>query len=133
MKNNFKLFLILDYVVRFWMGYILISNSVVGLITPLEDLHLPPHIHQIIQGMWDTGFMMHLVKATELIVGLMLIFNIFLPLALIAIVPIVINIYGIHVFLFHAYFTDGLYMLLVCLFLSYRHKKIFEPLFNMRS
>lgn len=118
----------LELALRIWMAFILISNAGVGILKPLEDLGLPPHIYQIIKGMWDTGFMMHLVKATELITGLMLLFNFFVPLALIALIPVVINIYGIHIFLFDSYFTKGLSMLIICGFLLYRHQSKFRPL-----
>ena len=118
----------LELALRIWMAYILISNAGVGLIKPLEELGLEPHIYQIIKGMWDTGFMMHLVKATELITGLMLLFNIFVPLALMAFIPVAINIYGMHVFMFDSYLTKGLTMLLICGFLVYRHRVKFKPL-----
>jgi putative oxidoreductase len=114
--------------VRLWMGYVLISNSMVGLVTPLKDLGLPDHIYSILQGMWDTGFMMHAVKAIELIGGLMLVFNFFVPLALIALLPVVFNIYGVHIFLFDSYITKGLYMTLICGFLVYRHREVYKPL-----
>ena len=118
----------LELGLRLWMGYVLIKNSGVGTIKPLAELGLPPHIHQILQGMWDTGFMMHLVKITELLTGLMLVFNLFVPLALIALIPVVMNIYGVHVFLFHSFFTQGLTMLIICGFLVYRHRVKYKPL-----
>lgn len=127
LKNYSKLDF-LELALRLWMGYVLITNAGVGITTPLEDLGMPPHIYQIIKGMWDTGFMMHLVKATELVGGLMLIFNFYVPLALIALIPVVINIYGMHVFLFGGIITQGLYMLLICTFLVFRHRERFLPL-----
>lgn len=120
----------LELVLRIWMASILISNAGVGLIKPLEELGLEPHIYQIIKGMWDTGFMMHLVKATEFITGLMLLFNIFVPLALMALIPVVINIYGMHVFMFDSYLTNGLTMLHICGFLVYQHRVKFKPLLS---
>ena len=117
---------------RLSLAFILISNSGVGLITPLKDLGLPPHIYQIIDGMWKTGFMMHLVKFIELITGLMFFFNFYVPLAVLALLPVVVNIYGIHIFLFHSFLTNGLYMLLICLFLIFRHKKKFLPLLQRK-
>ena len=120
----------LELGLRVWMAYILITNAGVGTIKPLGDLGLPPHIYQIIKGMWDTGFMMHLVKITELLTGIMLLFNLFVPLALIALIPVVINIYGMHVFLFDSYLTKGLSILIICGFLVYRNRVKFKPLLN---
>ena len=115
---------------RLGMGYILITNAGVGTIKPIADLGLPPNIYQIIKGMWDTGFMMHLVKMTELLTGVMLLFNLFVPLALIALIPVVINIYGMHVFLCDSYLTIGLSMMIICGVLVYRHRVKFRPMLN---
>ena len=112
----------IEMTLRVWIAYILISNSGIGIITPLEDLGMPPHIYEIINGMWKTGFMMHMVKAVELVTGIMILFNFYVPIALIALIPVVVNIYGIHIFLFESYLTNGLYMLLICGFLVFRHR-----------
>lgn len=118
-----------EIVSRVWIAYILVTNSVVGFLTPLESLGLPPHIFQILDGMWKTGFMMHMVKAVELISGLMILFNFYVPLALLGLIPVVINIYGLHIFLFHRIFTDGLTMLLICGFLVFQHQDKYRALF----
>ncbi len=121
-----------EIILRLWMGYTLISNSGVGIIIPLEDLGLPDHIFQIINGMWDTGFMMHLVKGVELVSGIMIVFNFYVPIALIGLIPVVVNIFGMHIFLFNSFFGNGLYMLLICMFLVFRHKEKFIPLFTRK-
>lgn len=126
--EKYSLIDIVDFSLRGWIGYVLISNSGVGTITPLEELGMPAHIYNIMKGMWDTGFMMHLVKLVELIGGIFLILNLFIPLVLIAVIPVVVNIYGVHIFLFDSYITKGLYMLLICGFLVFRHRKVFLPL-----
>jgi hypothetical protein len=76
-----------EILLRIWIAYILVTNSGVGFITPLEKLGLPPHIFQILDGMWKTGFMMHMVKAVELTSGLMILFNFYVPVALLALIP----------------------------------------------
>jgi putative oxidoreductase len=117
-----------EILLRIWIAYILVTNSGVGFITPLEKLGLPPHIFQILDGMWKTGFMMHMVKAVELTSGLMILFNFYVPVALLALIPVVINIYGIHIFLFHSIITDGLSMLLICGFLVFRHREKYRAI-----
>jgi hypothetical protein len=121
-----------ELALRLWLSYVLISNSGVGIITKIEDLGMPEHIYIIIKGMWDTGFMMHLVKGIELVAGLMLAFNIFVPLALVMLVPVVVNIYGIHIFLFGSFLTQGLAMLLICGVLIYNKRNSFTPLLKMK-
>jgi putative oxidoreductase len=117
-----------EWLLRGWMAYILISNSGVGIWIPLESLGMPEPIYKIIKSMWDTGFMMHSVKAVELICGLALLFNFYVPIALLFLGPVVFNIYGMHIFLFNSYITNGLYMVLICGFLLFRHREKFRSL-----
>lgn len=131
--NRFSIISLIEGGLRAWVAYILISNSGVGIVMPLEELGMPDGIYNIIKGMWDTGFMMHLVKLTEFVAGLCLLFNIFVPLALVALFPVLVNIYGIHIFLFDSFFTNGLFMLLVCALLAYRHRTVYKPLFKIKQ
>lgn len=126
--NTFTPLKSFELLLRLYLAYILISNSYIGFLTDLKDLGMPEHIYNIINGMWETGFMMHLVKLTELVTGIMILFNFFVPLALIALIPVVVNIYGIHIFLFDSYLTKGLAMLCICLFLVYQHREKYKPL-----
>jgi len=118
---------LMEWGLRLWMGYIMVTNSRVGILAPLESLGMPDHIYQIFKGMWDTGFMMHSVKFVELIGGLMLIFNFRIPLAILFLAPVVFNIYGMHVFVFNKVISNGLYMSLILAFLTFRHKNYFLP------
>ena len=74
--------------------------------------------------------MMHAVKAIELIGGICLILNFRVPLILIALIPILLNIYGVHIFLFDSYLTKGLGMLVVAGYLVYKHREKYKPLFK---
>jgi len=123
---------LIEWGLRLWMGYIMVTNSRVGVLIPLESLGMPDHIYQIFKGMWDTGFMMHSVKLIELIGGLMLIFNFRVPLAILLLSPVIFNIYGMHVFVFNKVISNGLYMVLILAFLSYRHKAYFLPFFKKK-
>ena len=50
-------------------------------------------------GMMATGYLFPLIKMTEIVCGLCLLINRFVPLALVVLAPIVINIAGVHFFL----------------------------------
>jgi uncharacterized membrane protein YphA (DoxX/SURF4 family) len=128
MMKNGKALNALELALRLWMGYVLVSNSGIGLLTPLEDLGLPDQPYRILRAMWDTGFLMHLAKGLELVCGAMIALNFRTPLALILVMPVLVNIYGFHLFLFHGVFTKGLGMLLVWGFLAYRRREVFLPL-----
>lgn len=121
-----------DTVLRVALGLFLIQNSVIGILTPLESLGLPPDIHAFINGLWNTGYLMHLVKLIELLCGLSLITNLFVPLFLIAFVPVLVNIYCIHIFLFDSYVTSGLKMSLVVGYLLWKDRHVLKPFFVPR-
>lgn len=120
----------LEFMARLWVGYILISNSAVGTYTPLDSLGIPEPNYSILKAMWDTGFMMHAVKLIELIGGICLIINFRVPLVLVALIPVLLNIYGVHVFMFDSYITKGLGMLVVAGYLVFKHREKYIPLFE---
>ena len=113
---------------RWWMAYVLISNAGVGTLIPLESLGMPDEILLIFQSLWKTNFIMHAAKLVELFGGIALIFNFRMPLVLLALFPVTLNIYGIHIFLFGNAFSKGLGMLCVCLCLVYKHRAKYKPL-----
>ena len=125
--NGFDL---IEWGLRLWMGYIMVTNSRVGTLIPLESLGMPDHVYQIFKGMWDTGFMMHSVKLIELLGGVMLIFNFRTPLAILLLSPVIFNIYGMHIFVFNKVLSNGLYMVLILAFLVCRHRAYFLPFFK---
>ena len=80
-----------------------------------------------------TGYMMPLIKGTELLVGALLLANCFVPLALALIAPVIVNIIAYHVFLA----PDGMVLTLVILalevYLAWAYRKAFRPMLAMRA
>lgn len=128
--RDYSIIYSLEFLARLWVGYILISNSTVGTFIPLESLGIPEPNFSILKAMWDTGFMMHAVKLIELFGGILLILNFRVPLVLIALIPVLLNIYGVHIFMFNSYFTKGLGMLIITGYLVYKHREKYTPLFK---
>ncbi len=130
-KNVFEDLKVVDVVellARLWLGYILITNSRIGVTVPLESLGMGQEMLGIFKSLWKTNFLMHSAKLVELLGGISLVLNFKVPLALLAIVPVVFNIYGIHIFLFGNPFGKGLIMFGICLFLVYRHRQLYLPI-----
>ena len=80
-----------------------------------------------------TGYMFPLIKGTEVVSGLFLLSNRYVPLALALLAPIVINIVGFHAFLA----PEGLVLPLIVLglevFLAYSFKNAYAPMLRARS
>jgi hypothetical protein len=81
-------------------------------------------------ALFGTGYMFPLIKGTELLVGLLLVTNLFVPLALVLIAPVLVNIVAFHVFLM----PDGTGIALVFvafeLYLAWHHRRAYRALFT---
>lgn len=79
-----------------------------------------------------SGYMFPLIKGTEVLVGLALLANRFVPLALVVLAPISINI-----LLFHTFLAPSLGLPLVILaaqlFLAWVHRSAYGPVLQARS
>ena len=51
------------------------------------------------KGMMATGYFFYLLKGTEIVCGLLLLSGRFVPLALVALAPVILNIFLVHTFL----------------------------------
>lgn len=91
--------------VRLLLGVDLVINGLnwwVKLVTPypsIADFANKPPPPDFVGAMIASGFLFHIVKAIELVAGVALLANRFVPLALIASLPISINIFLVDVFL----------------------------------
>lgn len=79
-----------------------------------------------------TGYMMQLIMGTQLIAGILLVVNRFVPLALALLAPIVVNIIAFHIFLVPSGFPPALVMLAVEIYLAWRYRNAYRPMLAMR-
>lgn len=96
---------------------------------------MPMHIYTgeaaiFIDSLSDTGYILKVVGAFEVLIGLLLIFNKWVPFALLLLAPITVNIVLFHLFLD----SPGLILALIVLALNgvliYKHWKVYRPLFH---
>ena len=80
-----------------------------------------------------SGYMMPLVMGTQLLVGILLLLNRFVPLALVLIAPILVGILGFHIFLAPATIAPGLVLLILELYLAWVYRDAFRPLFRAKT
>lgn len=76
----------------------------------------------------NSGYLLQLVKGTEVVGGALLLCNRFVPLALTLLAPVVVNIAAFHIFLA----ADGLALALVIvaleLLLAWSYRAAFQPM-----
>jgi hypothetical protein len=70
---------------------------------------------------------------TQLIVGLLLLTNRFVPLALALIAPVVVNIVAFHIFLAPSGLPLALVVLVLEVYLAWAYRNAFRPMLAMRA
>ena len=84
-------------------------------------------------GLASTGYMFPLIKGTEVVTGLLLLGNRFVPLALTILAPVVVNIVLFHAFLAPAGLALPLVLTALGIYLAYTERAAFAPVLQARS
>jgi hypothetical protein len=109
---------------------------VFGLNGFLHFLPQPPHAGlaaAFLGGLGASGYFFPLLKGTEVIVGLLLLSNRFVPLALTVLAPVVVNIVAFHAFLDPSGLVLPLVIAALGIYLAYTERAAFAPLLQARS
>lgn len=78
------------------------------------------------------SYLFNLIKGTEATVGLLLLLNRFVPLALVILAPILLNIVLVHVLLAPSGLPMAVVLLALELYLAWVHRRAFSPLLTAR-
>ena len=81
----------------------------------------------------QSGYMFPLIKGTELVGGALLLANVFVPLALVLLAPIVLNIVAFHVFLAPSGMLLSFVLLAVEIGLAWSYRAAYRPLLAPRD
>jgi hypothetical protein len=79
-----------------------------------------------------TGYMFPLVAGTQLLAGLLLLVNRFVPLALALLAPILVGILTFHLFLAPASIGPGVVVTALELYLAWAYRAAFRPMLALR-
>lgn len=128
---------LLPTVARVLMGLMLCAFGAFGLLTALGVMTppaspMPAGAAAFAGALAKTGYMMPLVSGMQLLVGVMLLANRFVPLALVLFAPLVVNIVAFHVFLAPAGVVPGLILTALELYLAWVYKAAYRPLFKAK-
>lgn len=120
------------HVARIFLGLVFTVFGLNGFLNFLPAPELPGPGGAFIAGLAATGYMFPLIKGTEVVAGLMLLGNRFVPLALTLLAPVTVNI-----FLFHAILVPGVGLPLVIiaaqLGLAYAHRDAFRSMLKAKN
>jgi hypothetical protein len=119
---------------RVLMGALFLFSGVLGLVmAPQPTPRLPAGAVAFAAALAKTGYMMPLVSATEAIVGLLLLANRFVPLALALLAPVVINIFAFHLFLEPSGRAIAVVVCALELYLAWGYRGAYRPMLAMRA
>ncbi len=106
---------------------------VFGLNGFLHFIPQPPTVPDFAIALAKTGYMLPIIFATQLIVGVLLLVNRFVPLALVLIAPVIVNIVAFHLFLAPSGIPMAIIVLLLEIYLVWAYRKAYAPLFTARA
>jgi uncharacterized membrane protein YphA (DoxX/SURF4 family) len=123
-------------VARVLLGLVFLFGSVtffLNLIPPPADM--PERLKTFNEGLMASGYFFNLLKATELVCGLMLVTGLFVPLALVVLAPISLNIFLVHAILAPEGLPLAVVIGVVMVYLSFfaePYASVIRPLFRPR-
>jgi putative oxidoreductase len=87
------------FIVRIVFGLFLLAMGLINLLNPVPSLEFSELGNKFMIALAETGYMMVIVYCLMVLVGLSLLINRFVPLALIIFMPITVNMVLFHAFL----------------------------------
>lgn|SRR5688500_12359614 len=116
-------------IVRIVLGLILIVFGVNKIYSFIPLPHPPEAAANFMNSLADTGYILTVVAIFEIVIGFMLIFRIWVPFALLLLVPLSLNILLFHLFLDIPAIGTSLLVVVLNGILLYKHRQKYKPLF----
>jgi len=125
----------LPLVARILLGLLFLIMGLNGFFyfIPTPKTPMPAEAIAFAMALEKTGYMNQLVSGTQVIVGVLLLLNIFVPLALALIAPVIVNIIAYHVFLDFNMIAPGAVVAILEIYLAWAYRKAFLPMLIMRA
>lgn len=86
-------------------------------------------------ALFKTGYMFQLICGTQLLAGILLLTNRFVPLALVILMPLIVNILAFHIFLAPApgALAPGIVFTVMVLYLAWVYRAAYRSLLTPRA
>jgi hypothetical protein len=134
--NNRKSFTrFFPVVARILLGLPLFASGLFGLLnlTPQPTTPLPEGAMAFTEALMRSGYMLQLIFITQLIVGIFLLANRFVPLALVLFAPFIVNAMAFHTFLMREGLPIAAVFLLLELYLAFQYRKYFVSVLTAKA
>ncbi len=120
---------------RLLLGLVFFVFGLNGFLSfiPAPTAPMPEGAMALGGALMQSGYMIPLIKGTEVLVGALLLANRLVPLALALIAPVVVNIVAFHVFLEPSGTVLSLIILALEVVLAWSYRAAFRPLLAVRA
>lgn len=124
----------LPTVARILLGLPLVVFGLNGFLNfiPPPSAPLPEPAMAFAGALVNSGYMMPLIGATQLIVGVLLVVNRFVPLALALFAPFIVNSVAFHIFLERSGLGMAVVFLALELYLAWKYRHAYRPMLAVR-
>jgi uncharacterized membrane protein YphA (DoxX/SURF4 family) len=125
----------LPTIARVLMGLMFLIFGLNGFLhfIPEPKTPMPEGAKAFAGALMNSGYMFPMVMGTQLLVGVLLLLNRFVPLALALIAPVVVNIIAFHVFLAPSTIGPGVVVLILELYLAWAYRNAYRPMLGLRA
>jgi len=125
---------IATHVARYFLGALFFVMGLNGFFNFIQMPPMPTEAGDFLGALVKTGYLMTLVKCTEILCGALLLSGYFVPLALVLLSPVLVNILMFHVFLTPPKDAVGAVVFVaVHLFLIWQYRAAYRPLFQAKA
>lgn len=120
---------------RILMGFAFLVFGLNGFLhfIPEPKTPMPEGAGAFAGALMKSGYMFPMVMGTQLLVGVLLLLNRFVPLALALIAPVIVNIIAFHVFLAPSGIAPGAVLLLLELYLAWAYRNAYRSMLAPRA
>jgi uncharacterized membrane protein YphA (DoxX/SURF4 family) len=119
---------------RVLLGIIFFVTGLNGFLNFLpQPSTMPEGASAFAEALMKTGYLFPLLMGTQLIGGVLLLSNRFVPLALALLAPIVVNIVAFHVFLAPSGIPLAVVVLALEVYLAWAYRTAYRPMLAMRA
>lgn len=124
---------VLPAIARILMGLAFLIFGLNGFLHFIpQPKEMPEHIASFMGAFMKSGYMFPLIFGTQLLTGILLLINRFVPLALALIAPVIVHIIAFHLFMDPKNIGPGVVVLLLELYLAWSYRSAFCPMLAAR-
>lgn len=118
---------------RILLGLMFFVFGLNGFLQFMPQLAMPKAAVQFMGALVQSGYMMPIVFSVQLFAGIALLANRFVPLALILLVPVIVNTIGFHLSLAPARIMPGIIAAVLNLYLLVAYLPTYKPVLSYKK